>query len=164
MQKYTSKNTSINKNKLPAIFRKIDFKMLVDASPNQAPVILDYGAGRYTQSIRDFCQSHGVSYCAYDPYNGSDPDWDKAKPSLIVCSNVLNVIDDDKTVKQIHDYIVHQKCPYMITVYEGNSSGIGAPSKKDCYQRNTKIDAYKYTEEVVYKRIITQFQYIKYIK
>lgn len=171
MQHSTSANTSINSSKLPAIFRKINFLQLycdyIDHSQNHRhgnPTILDYGAGKYTKIIRDFCKNRGVKYVAYDKYNGSDSDWDKCAPDLIICSNVLNVIDDEQVMKAVHDAIIKYKCPYLITVYEGSKNNLGRKTKNDCYQRNEPIKNYKYLDEIIYKSVITKTQYKNYIK
>ena len=172
-QKCTSKNTSINRSKLPAIYNHINYDLLIftryisaqkDYDILRRPVILDYGAGKHTNHIRKFLLKKYIDYLAYDPYNGSDEDWDKVKPDLIICSNVLNVIDDDEAMKAVHDYVASQNCPYLITVYEGNKSGIGAISKKDCYQRNSKTKDYINNNEIVYKGVITKPEYKNYIK
>lgn len=160
-QNFSSKDTSINKNKLPAVYKKINFEAL--KRDNATPVILDYGAGKFTETIREYCKAQGVIYKAYDPYNGSDEDWNACSPSLIVCSNVLNVIDDDQAMKAVHDYVSSQGCAYMITVYEGNGSGIGAPTKKDCYQRNLPVKAYLHSDEICYKSIITKSEFKNFI-
>lgn len=172
-QKCTSKDTSINSSKLPSIYNHINYHQLIWDAYDRAhkgieclrsPIILDYGAGKHTEHIRKFLDSWCINYKAYDPYNGSDEDWNLVKPDLIVCSNVLNVIDSDEAMKAVHDYVSSQKVPYLITVYEGKKTGIGAISKKDCYQRNAKVATYKYDNEIVYKSVITKPEYKAYIK
>lgn len=166
-QKCTSRDTSINSSKLPSIYNHINYDLLIwevyDKDRNR-PIILDYGAGKHTEHIRKFLDSKYIDYKAYDPYNGSDEDWNLVKPDLIVCSNVLNVIDNDEAMKAVHDYVSSQKVPYLITVYEGKKTGIGAVSKKDCYQRNAKVATYKYGNEIVYKSVITKPEYKAYVK
>jgi len=172
-QKITSANTSINSLKLPKIFNQINWDKLTEdyikkngitITADKSPIILDYGAGKYTAHIRKVCADHGWGYVAYDPYNGSDKDWDKKTPSLIVCSNVLNVIQDDDILNDIHEWIYNRKIPYLITVYEGDKSGNGKETKKDCYQRNDKIINYKRRDEIIYKNVLTLQAYKCYIK
>ena len=44
-QTFTSAGTSINRDKLPAVFRKADFT---------SRAIFDYGCGKYTDHIREY--------------------------------------------------------------------------------------------------------------
>ena len=131
-QKCTSTATSVNSNKLPAIFKKIKF------SPGD--LVQDWGSGKYIDHIREYVESKGCQYHPYDPYNlpGSEI-W---PCDVVVCSNVLNVIDsDDVLVETIHDITYVGKMTY-ISVYEGDGSGVGKETKKDCYQRNQKLSWY----------------------
>ena len=147
MQTLTSKNTSINSAKLPAIFRKVK---------QFNPIIFDYGCGRYTDHIRTHLPG-GCVYLPYDPYNQPD-EVNKASrfvlsmatkngdPVDVVCSNVLNVIDDLDTVKsiakEIETIVTATGGTGYITVYEGNKSGIGRQTGPDQYQRNEPIKDY----------------------
>ena len=62
MQSFTSKETSINSVKLPAVYKRATFS---------APVVLDYGCGKYTEHIRRVIPE-GVDYLPYDPFNQPD--------------------------------------------------------------------------------------------
>ena len=92
----------------------------------------------------------------------------------IICSNVLNVISDNEIIyyilNRIRDFIVYHKQAIFVTVYEGNKSGIGKITKKDCYQRNEPLSNYlKYFNDVfctndfvIKKGVITNHpEYIK---
>lgn len=147
MQTYTSKDTSINREKLPAVFRKASFG---------SRVILDYGCGKYTEHIRQYLLGKYV-YLPFDPYNQTE-EVNKASrfvlslatanrdPVDIVCSNVLNVIDDLDTIQSIADEIQSITAATggtaFITVYEGNRSGTGKQTGKDQYQRNEPLRSY----------------------
>lgn len=147
MQTYTSKDTSINCEKLPAVFRKASFG---------SRIIFDYGCGKYTDHIRKYLMGRYV-YLPFDPYNQSE-DCNKASrfvltlasangdPVDVVCSNVLNVIDDLDTIQSIADDIQSITAATggtaFITVYEGNRSGIGKQTGKDQYQRNEPLRNY----------------------
>lgn len=148
MQTYTSKNTSINSGRLPAVFGKVSF-------PSR--MIMDYGCGRYIDHIRKHVNGQGKTYLPYDPYNQPD-DRNAATATIVcnamyrqvpvdvVCSNVLNVIDDDDTVRKIARHI-EQICiasggTGYVTVYEGNRSGTGKQTGKDQYQRNEPLRSY----------------------
>ena len=147
MQTYTSRNTSINRDKLPAVFRKASFN---------SRIILDYGCGKYTEHIRQYLLGKYV-YLPFDPYNQPE-DVNKASRFVlslamankdtvdVVCSNVLNVIDDLDTIQEIADEIESITAATggtgYVTVYEGNRSGIGKRTGADQYQRNEPLRSY----------------------
>ena len=171
-QQYNSANTSINKTKLPAIYNKIDWEKLRKNwynNHNYMPYVYDYGCGRYTNHIRKFLEEKGFEYVGYDPYWRSEGKWlRKNPPAVVICSNVLNVIAEDNIVKEIIKKLQSYKQPYFITVYEGNGSGIGAVSQKNCYQRNLKTASYRFFYEykgfAIKKSVITDEKYKKYLK
>lgn len=130
-QKYTSADTSINSKKKPAIYRMI--KNRVDENTQ----VLDYGCGKYFDNYE-----LSDNYSGYDPYNRDDKSVLDKKYDVVLCSNVLNVImeleqriDLLNTLKGLADKV-------FITVYEGNGSGKGKVTKKDCYQLNRKRGDY----------------------
>lgn len=146
MQQFTSKATSINNTKLPTVYRKASFG---------SRLIFDYGCGKYIDHIRQYLLGKHV-YLPYDPYNQPE-DYNKASrfilsvasaskdPVDVVCSNVLNVIDDLDTIQSIADdiqSIIATGGTAFITVYEGNRSGIGKQTGKDQYQRNEPLRNY----------------------
>lgn len=147
-QTYTSKNTSINSGKLPAVYGKAKLT---------ASLVMDYGAGRYTDHIRDHVNALHKTYLPYDPYNL--PDERNAVtatlvcnamyvhfPVDVICSNVLNVIDDDREVQKIARHIEEITTASggtgYVTVYEGNRSGTGKQTGPDQYQRNEPLRNY----------------------
>lgn len=141
MQKYTSKNTSVNTTKLPAVYNKVCWdKLLKDT------LVLDWGCGKDTTLTRQILEKHGLIHIGFDPHWLSD-EYNKIAESFIgeaevfVCSNVLNVIDDDDVIKDICHKAAQHKY-FFITVYEGDKSGVGKRSKTDCYQRNEKVKSY----------------------
>lgn len=161
MQNYTSKTTSINSRKLPAIYNKVTI----------AGMVFDYGCGRYTDHIREYVHHNGGKFLPYDPYNqtratnaNTMDEVVKAirnkQPVTIICSNVLNVIDDDAEVKKVADrieYIVKATGgKAFITVYEGNKSGVGRQTGADQYQRNQPLVFYRkfFRNAVIEKQMI----------
>ena len=177
MQNYTSAATSINAAKLPAVYSRVS-----DSAYQWADKLLDYGCGRYVNHLIDYTTTHSNApedeysrYCAwygYDRFNRSAADNAEAlegfaateKPftnRMIFCSNVLNVIDDNDVVKGIAEFLTAcaiSGAAAFVTVYEGDKSGIGRPTKADCYQRNAKVSDYlKYFGAgfVVRKGVIT---------
>lgn len=147
-QKLTSSATSINKTKLPAVFRKATFT---------APLVMDYGCGRYTDHIDAFIRDQHRTYLPYDPYNQPD-DRNATTATLVcnamylrypvdvVCSNVLNVIDDDGEVQKIAHHLEQivsaSGGKAFVTVYEGDRSGDGRVTGPDQYQRNAPLRSY----------------------
>lgn len=145
-QTFTSSATSINSTKLPAVFRKAALS---------APVVFDYGCGKYTDHIRSAIPDK--DYLPFDPFNQSDDVNRNSYGSLlhyistgnrvdVVCSNVLNVIDDDKVIEQIAgviSWIVSRSGgTAYITVYEGDRTGNGRQTGSDQYQRNAPLRDY----------------------
>ena len=145
-QTYTSSATSINSTKLPAVYRKADLS---------APYVLDYGCGKYTEHIRSALT--GKVYLPFDPYNQQDEVNCNTMMTVctasasdervdVICSNVLNVIDEDDTIRFIAEQIerITDKTggTAYITVYEGDRSGAGRQTGPDQYQRNEPLRNY----------------------
>ncbi len=146
-QEFTSENTSINSNKLPAIFHLVDFK--------PGTMNLDYGGGKFDNAT-EYLAEMNVTNLVYDPFNRS-ADHNKAVLSEIrsnggadtaTCSNVLNVIKEPEArinvLKNIAKLVKSSGTIY-ITVYEGSGSNEGAPTKSG-YQLNRKTA--DYVEEI----------------
>ena len=147
-QEFSSKDTSINSVKLPAVFGKLERLMAEEGIENIRHIVHDYGCGKYPELAANWCNAHGHGYVGTDPYN-QDKDTFEYNSRLAeeycdigICSNVLNVIKEDEIVDGILKTLSRYQRAY-ITVYTGNSSGIGAKSKNDCWQRNEKLPAYK---------------------
>lgn len=160
MQKYTSKNTSVNHKKVPYLVNHIDWRAFSGGR------CLDYGSGKLNPETFYIISGNKVQYLPYDPYWLDEQENNKAMslyPTVVICSNVFNVIDDDETMHHIHSYIRGLKVPYFIKIYEGDKSYISRETKKDCYQRNWLAEEYLYPDEVIYKGIITLPEYKKYI-
>lgn len=159
-QTYTSARTSINSKRLPAVFKKVPL--------TQDGFLLDYGCGKHVDHVRSAVTAAGMVYLAYDPYNQSAETnkatmdlvrWASAhdKPITVVCSNVLNVIDDDGTVRfiadQIETIVERTGGTAYITVYDGDGTGIGRQTGPDQYQRNESLREYlKYFRDAVMKK------------
>ena len=147
-QRRTSAATSINSKKLPAVYGKFDFPA--------GSVVLDYGCGRYTDHIR--AALPGVDYLPVDPYNQPDAVNSNSLarlylltllnrcPVTVVCSNVLNVVDSDDTVRAIVNKLLSiaadTRGRAIFTVYEGDRSGAGRETGPDAWQRNEKLRDY----------------------
>lgn len=147
-QTFTSSATSINKERLPAVYRKADFS---------ASLVMDYGCGKYTDHIKQYVNGQHRAFLPFDPYNQPD-DRNAATATLVcnamyrqfpvdvVCSNVLNVIDDDDEVRKVAHHVeeitARSGGTGFVTVYEGDRSGIGRQTGKDQYQRNEPLRNY----------------------
>ena len=147
-QKYTSRNTSVNSSKVPALFNKINWPV-VNTKPFD---VLDIGCGKYISHLRQFCTVRGMTYLGYDPYNLTKQENDaildslkEKKAELVVCCNVLNVIKEKQVraeiIQKAYDNLKNYGFAYF-SVYEGDRTGIGKESKKDCWQENRKIGDY----------------------
>ena len=140
-QKFSSANTSINKNKLPALAKKVNF------SKFEGCKVLDYGCGKYDNFLQ-YLTSCNMTAFGYDKFNRDNIVNEKAlsqQYDVITCNNVLNVIAENDVitsiVKHIRSLLVLNGTAF-VTVYEGNKSGIGAISKADCFQRNEVTKRY----------------------
>ena len=166
-QTYTSANTSVNSKRLPAIYKKIDWYR-IKLQYNKL-VVLDIGAGKYTQHIKEYIESKGGEYIPYDPYNLSPADNLYAganfhRATVVICSNVFNVIKEMDVIYDLHEMITKYNVPYFISVYEGDRSWIGHETKKGCWQRNETIDAYLINcREGIFNKVITNTVYSWYI-
>ena len=167
IQSYTSAGTSVNSKRLPAIYKKIDWEKIKNRYGNL--VVLDIGAGKYTQHIKEYIESKGGEYIPYDPYNLSPADNLYAsanfhRATVVICSNVFNVIKETDVIYDLHSMVVSYNVPYFISIYEGDKSWIGHETRKGCWQRNETIDAYLMNyREGIFNKVITNTDYASYI-
>lgn len=139
MNKYTSKNTSVNSKRTPK-----GFSLLYPYGK-----VLDYGCGKYWKISEEYCKKCGAEYNKYDPYNVKEEDnADIGKRNIydtIYCNNVLNVLSDAyeviETIENISELLTTGG-KAIFTIYEGDKSGIGKETKEDCWQRNMKTKSY----------------------
>jgi len=148
MQNFTSSATSINRSKLPAVYGKATLT---------APLVFDYGCGKYTDHIKEHVKADHHVYLPYDPYNQPD-DVNKFSVTMVInamhvrfpvdviCSNVLNVIDSDSEVSRICHHIEEIATTTggtgYVTVYDGDRSCVGRQTGRDQYQRNAPLSDY----------------------
>lgn len=132
-QKYSSANTSINK-----VGRL--YKVFCHEKPNGK--VLDFGAGKYRKGTI-FLRDKGFVVDSYEP--SLQDNLPIGKYNNILISNVLNVIAENEIIIDILNTckeLLESDGRVLITVYEGDKSGKGKPSKKDCYQRNARTAEY----------------------
>lgn len=138
----TSKKTSINKDKVPALFRRLR------AEDVAGKVIVDYGCGRWPWMAAAVLRDMGAKQViSYDPYNYTSAEIAgrveeaRALHSVdVVClSNVLNVIPEYRerwNVVRLCCDLLRPGGRLFITVYEGDRSGCGRETMADCWQEN----------------------------
>lgn len=142
-QEFDSAATSINSNKLPAIYRMVNF--------NEGDVVIDFGGGRFDNAV-EYIKDKGATLVVYDPYNRSAEHNEQVLATLeenggadaAVNSNVLNVIKEPearKAVLQNIKQLTKPGAPIYITVYEGRGDGVEGPTKSG-YQLNRKTEGY----------------------
>lgn len=145
MQKFTSANTSLNQ--LPCTHKIV--------AQEKFSTLLDYGCGKF-DTFKQHVQSLGKKYFGYDKFNRSEEENKiamQSTPDLITCNNVLNVIESDEVVESIVKDLASYGVKTIICVYEGNRSGEGKTTKKDCYQRNQKAVEYTPVIEKHFKSV-----------
>lgn len=142
-QEYDSAATSINSNKLPAIYKMVNF--------NEGDVIVDFGGGKFDNAV-EYIRDKGATLCVYDPYNRSAEHnkevlrilRENGGADAAVNSNVLNVIKEPEARKNVLQNIARitkPGAPIYITVYEGKGNGQEGPTKSG-YQLNRKTADY----------------------
>ena len=142
-QEYDSAATSINSNKLPAIYKMVSF--------NEGDVVVDFGGGKFDNAV-EYIRDKGATLCVYDPYNRSAEHnkevlrilRENGGADAAVNSNVLNVIKEPEARKNVLENIARitkPGAPIYITVYEGKGNGQEGPTKSG-YQLNRKTADY----------------------
>lgn len=131
----------------PQIARGLKLAMKTAAPWRQ--IVLDFGAGKYNFG-RDYVESMGHIYLAYDPYNRSETQNRYALTramencDIITVNNVLNVLDaphiTHSVLAQI-ELIAHNDTKIIFTIYEGDKSGKGRYTKCG-FQKNWKLEQY----------------------
>lgn len=142
-QEYDSAATSINSNRLPAIYRMIDIP--------EDTIGLDFGGGKFDNCV-EYIRDLGATLCVYDPYNRSAKHNSEVISTLrdnggadwAVNSNVLNVIKEPEArlavLKNISK-LTKSGAPIYITVYEGRGDRQEGRTKSG-YQLNRKTADY----------------------
>lgn len=132
-QKYTSRRTSINSSKAPVIY---GLKKAVDVMTGKR--VIDIGGGRFDTAV-EAAKQCGALVSIYDPYNRSEEHNAsvlKGIYDVAVISNVLNVIDSASARADVLKLAAQKASQILITVYEGNKSGVGKQTSSDSWQEN----------------------------
>lgn len=143
-QEFTSKETSINSGKLPAIYKLVNFP--------KGSLVIDYGGGKFDNAT-EYLDTLGVTGLVYDPYNRTTEHnrsvikqiRENGGADIALCSNVLNVIKEEEArlnvLKNIRKLLKSSGTAY-ITVYEGKGTGEAKQSQDDAYQLHRKTADY----------------------
>jgi hypothetical protein len=143
-QEFTSKNTSINSSKLPAVFSMVKFK--------PGTINADIGGGKFDNVAEYLKDKYDATNLVYDPYNRSSEHNSEVIKTIdknggadtVTCSNVLNVIKEPEARRSIiqncYEFLKNGGTAYF-TVYTGNKSGVGLATKSG-YQLNLPTSAY----------------------
>jgi len=139
-QRFTSGATSINgkQNKLPTLYNKVTFP--------SGSVIFDYGCGNGTELMQKKVEEQGCEWYGYDLVWKNDSESLKQLEKgvdIVVACNLLNVIDDVDTIKDIVTKTVRNSGQTIFQVYEGDKSGVGRQTGTDQWQRNCKRGWYE---------------------
>lgn len=135
-QSFTSRNTSINSKKLPAVYNR--------AEKHIHGKVLDYGCGKYTALIEAHAKAHGFAWTGYDKFNQTAQHNAHTfrKADVVISSNVLNVIKEKEVRADVLQKMAKRGNKLLIMVYEGDKSGKGRRSQADCWQENRKTADY----------------------
>lgn len=142
-QEFDSAKTSINSNKLPAVYKMISFPA--------GSIGVDFGGGSFDNAV-EYISDLGATLLVYDPYNRSAEHnrqvikmlKDNCGADWAVNSNVLNVIKEPEARKAVLkniSKITKPNAPIYITVYEGRGDRKEGPTKAG-YQLNRKTQDY----------------------
>lgn len=180
-QTYTSKNTSVNTTKVPAIYNRIDWDKIRKTFPQKTKFsVFDYGCGREWWHISQFMRHKEWAWFGYDPYwedisyNFGTFDTllkmflrEPEQLCVILTSNVLNVIDDELEIKRIQQYCSQNpNLLYFHKIYRGDRSGVPKVTKMDCFQWNKPAEFYVNRQFDVVKggEYITHSLYTQFLK
>lgn len=139
MQNYTSKQTSINSKKAPAVY---SMGRAIEAMTDKR--VLDVGGGRF-DTAQEAARSYGATVSIYDPYNRSEEhnrEVIAGAYDVAIISNVLNVIDSTAARGDVVQLAGSKADTVLITVYEGDRSGTGRQTAADSWQENRAIADY----------------------
>lgn len=138
-QRFTSRQTSINSRKAPAVY---SMKRAVEAMTGKK--VVDIGGGRF-DTAAEVARVYGAAVSIYDPFNRT-PEHNAAvlagSYDVAVISNVLNVIDSEAARGDVVRLAATKAAALLITVYEGDGSGTGRQTAADSWQENRRTADY----------------------
>ena len=138
-QTFTSRQTSINSGKAPAIY---GMKRAIDTMTGKN--VIDIGGGRF-DTAKEAARKYSAVVSIYDPYNRSEAHNREViggAYDVAVISNVLNVIDSEAARRDVVQLAGSKADTVLITVYEGDKSGNGRQTAADSWQENRSTADY----------------------
>lgn len=117
--------------------------------------MIDIGGGKFDIAI-EVAKAYDAKVSIYDPYNRTAEHNEKVMSSAYDCaiiSNVLNVIDSEDARKQVLLTAYNKADVVLITVYEGDRSGIGRQTGSDSWQENRVTADYIREVEAVFPKV-----------
>ena len=138
-QTFTSKATSINSKKAPAIY---GMKKAVEAMTGRK--VVDVGGGQYDTGA-EAARAYDATVSVYDPYNRTaehNAEVLARAYDVAVISNVLNVIDSEAARADVLRLAGSLAPVVLVTVYEGDGSGTGRQTAADSWQENRRTASY----------------------
>lgn len=145
MSKVSLLTSNGNANKLPYLLSYLKAKDTKDK-------ILNFGCGKHYKKHERMFGASLINYdCNIEEVNKL-PNINQFQ--VVVCNNVLNVIEDTQEIKDILDYFDTLKGKKIfITVYEGDKTGEGKYTVLGTYQHNKKLKDWDILWSRGYKRI-----------
>ena len=149
MQNITSANTSINSKKAPAIYSMPKAIELMKGKK-----VIDIGGGKYDTAILKAVE-YGATVAIYDPYNRT-VDHNaivlSGKYDVAIISNVLNVICNHVDRVNVIQLALSKAPICLVTIYEGDKTGVGRQTAADCWQENRRLESYLQELKAVFPR------------
>lgn len=139
MQTYTSRQTSINSKKAPAIY---SMGRAIETMTGKR--VVDIGGGRF-DTAQEAARAYGATVSIYDPFNRSEEhnrEVIAGAYDVAIISNVLNVIDNEVARGDVVQLAGSKADTVLITVYEGDKSGTGRQTAADSWQENRATTDY----------------------
>lgn len=144
MQSITSRNTSINRTKAPALFG------MLTRGAVAGKTVVDYGCGKWPGMAMATLYNLGAArVISFDPYNYTSTEQaleDVRGEAGVVClSNVLNVIQNADVRRDVLRECIGLLTPggsLYVTVYEGDRTGRGRMTGADMWQENRRTADY----------------------
>lgn len=145
MSKVSLLTSNGNANKLPYLLSYLKAK-------DTKETILNFGCGKHYKRHEKMFGASLINYdCNIEEVNEL-PNINQFQ--IVICNNVLNVIEDTQEIKDILDYFDTLKGKKIfVTVYEGDKTGKGRYTVLGTYQQNKKFKDYNILWSRGYKRI-----------
>lgn len=151
----TSKNTSINKTKVPSLFTLVDKAF----GWTSGLINLDIGGGKF-DTASEYLLGRGVMNLIYDPFNRSVEHnqnilglLKKCKVPTATLSNVLNVVKEKEDRLNLLRFSFTSLAvggKLYITCYNSGKKGV---SKADCWQNAEPLSFYMEEVEQVFGNV-----------